>query len=95
MKPIPKHEGPVLVQWLDSGYSSGWQPVADIEPEVMVCNSVGWITASNRECLVLISHLIEPNSRAPKQGCGDMTIPRAAILNILPLARQRGGNRRA
>ena len=78
----------VLIKWLDSfGCSSNWQPLGQIEDiKPMICLSVGWIDYQNDCCVVVVPHRSEDHNGIPQQGCGDMTIPRQAILNITPLS---------
>ncbi len=81
----------VLIKWIDSfGCSSTWQPLGQIEDiKPMTCCSVGWIDYENDDCVVVIPHVSEDHNGIPQQGCGDMTIPRQAILNITPLTLPR------
>ena len=64
----------VSVRWFDSHYVPGWT-MEDIDPEPLVCDSVGWIIAETDEAIVLSSH------KAHNQRCGDMTIPKCAITS--------------
>lgn len=79
----PKIGSLVYVEWVDSyGCSSRWQSMENpIEPEMMVCKSVGWIAAKNNSMLVVVPHMTEGGG-IDKQGCGDMTIPTACIERI-------------
>lgn len=84
---IKQGKQPVMVRWLDSyGPTGRWQEIGDIHPERLVAVSVGWIVARNRESIVVVPHLIDGNDRVAKQGCGEMTIPKKAILAVCPLS---------
>ena len=75
----------VLVEWLDSHQSRGWQDVERIEEaaEPLYCRSVGWLAAENKDCKVLVPHISgERNGTVLLQGCGDMTIPTKAIIKM-------------
>ena len=77
----------VLVDWLDSyGCSSDWRLVESCNPKVLHCHSVGWILHEDEQCLVIVPHLSDPeHPSAPQQACGDMTIPRKAIVSMTDL----------
>ena len=77
----------VLVEWEDSyGCSSVWQEIPTRgEPYVLTCQSVGWITAKSKKCIVIVPHLAQNGDVQIKQGCGDMTIPTATVLQITRL----------
>ena len=76
----------VLVEWQDSyGCSSSWQELdGNISARAMVCRSLGWLRGLNSRCVTVVPHIAK-NDLA-EQGCGDMTIPAAAIIRIIPLA---------
>lgn len=77
----------VLIEWVDSYASSGWQEVSSIEPEVLVCRSVGWVIRETDSTLVVAPHLTdEDGDAAPTQANGLMTIPVCAIVSRRPLA---------
>ena len=77
----------VLIEWLDSyGCSPHWQTLEDCHAKPLVCRSVGWLLQDDADCKVIVPHLSESsNAPVPPQGCGDMTIPLAAILRISAL----------
>ena len=74
----------VLVEWVDSfGCSSDWQELAEeCQPKPIVCKSVGWLFRDGPECKVIVPHVADPPDDAPKQGCGDMTIPTNCIVSM-------------
>ena len=77
----------VLIEWLDSfGCSSDWQILESCNPKPLVCRSVGWLFYDGDDCKVIVPHVSDPaNEHAPPQGCGDMTIPAKAIVEIVDL----------
>ena len=77
----------VFIEWEDSyGCSSNWQEInPEGEPEIMLCHSVGWIIRKTRKCVVVVPHLSQNTEIAKQQGCGDMTIPTACIVRMIPL----------
>jgi len=73
----------VLVEWLDSyGCSANWQPLGSVKAEPMVCKSVGWLLHEDERYKVIVPHI----SDGTDQGCGDMTIPTAAIVSMRDLS---------
>ena len=79
----------IYVEWLDSfGCSSNWSEInndANIEPNI--CKSVGWVYFESKKCIVIIPHLSDENHAHSKpHGCGDMTIPKAAIVKMKKLS---------
>jgi hypothetical protein len=73
----------VLIEWLDSHSGRGWQDFDKIEraAEPLYCRSVGWVAKETKDCKVLVPHVSgEKNSDAVLHGCGDLTIPTAAIV---------------
>ncbi len=82
----------VYIEWLDScGCSSHWATVQDdLEVEPVICKSVGWLLFESKKCLVVVPHLSHVNFEGGKsQGCGDMTIPKAAVIKIKDLSLKR------
>lgn len=77
----------VLIEWVDSyGCSSRWAQISDVQPELMVCQSVGWLIYDDEQCKVILPHRStgdHPN--AGQQGCEDMTIPTVAVVSITDL----------
>ena len=74
----------VFIEWEDSyGCSSNWEDLPlDGIPEAMVCRSVGWILRKSNRFVVLVPHRAKNEVLGIDQGCGDMTIPIAAILTV-------------
>lgn len=77
----------VFVEWRDSyGCSSDWQEINPSgEAALMTCHSVGWLIRKNRKCVVIVPHFSQNIKVAVQQGCGDMTIPVAAIVRMTTL----------
>jgi len=77
----------VLVEWEDSlGCSSSWAPLEDSDPKVLLCRSVGWLLHDGDQCKTIVPHVTEQMTGIDRQGCGDMTIPTAAIRQIVDLS---------
>jgi len=79
----------VFVEWEDSyGCSASWQDIPDSSepPQVLICRSLGWITAQSKKCLVIVPHIAQNRDIDVKQGCGDMMIPAAAITRIIAVS---------
>jgi hypothetical protein len=83
----PKKVKLVVIEWLDSfGCSSTWTSLSDCKPQPLRCKSVGWLLHDGDDCKVLVPHIAQENGNIEQaQGCGDMTIPTAAILSIREL----------
>jgi len=71
----------VLVEWQDSRRGEGWVRLDELESTITQCRSVGWIIAKDALSVTLAGHLGEN----PDQCCGDLTIPRRAIKQIIAL----------
>jgi hypothetical protein len=75
----------VLIEWEDShGCSSDWAYIAGSKARVVICQSVGWLIHDDERCKLLVPHLTQ-SEHVKKQGCGDMTIPTAAVLRMVDL----------
>jgi len=78
----------VLIEWLDSHSGRGWQDVERLEraAEPLHCRSVGWLLVDGKNCKVIVPHISgEKNGNTILQGCGDLTIPTAAITKLTVL----------
>lgn len=78
----------VLVEWVDSHSSRGWQTMETLEraAEPLFCQSVGWLVSENKDCKVIVPHIGgERNGDQMMQGCGDLTIPAKAITKMTVL----------
>ena len=77
----------VLIEWLDSyGCSSKWQDLDGCYARPLICRSVGWLVQDRDDCKVIVPHITDSSTDTPQQGCGDMTIPTKAILQIIDLS---------
>lgn len=82
----------VLVRWVDSyGCSARWEDIDENfdAPEIVECESVGWLIYEDKNSLVVVPHIVEATKRTKRQGCGDMTIPRCAVKSIVDLEEKR------
>ena len=52
------------------------------EPETMICRSLGWVARFSRRSVVIVPHVGRNERMGVEQGCGDMTIPIAAIVRV-------------
>jgi hypothetical protein len=69
---------PVAVEWVDSHCRSGWCR-GEVEAHQLRCQSLGWVVAETRDVLVLAANITDEDE---PQRCGEMTIPKTAILNL-------------
>jgi hypothetical protein len=78
----------VLIEWVDShGPVEGWRLLDDDKPELMICESVGWLVHDGKDCKTIVPHLAgHKNKHIALQGRGDMTIPSRAIVKMTRLA---------
>ncbi len=75
----------VLIEWVDSHSGKGWQSLDELEgkAEPLFCRSVGWLVKETRDCKVIVPHISgEKNGGIVLQGCGDLAIPKKAILKV-------------
>ena len=78
----------VYIEWEDSyGCSPDWEDLENCQPVPMVCRSVGWLIHDDEKCKVVVPHMNEPDhpNAFKRQGCGDMTIPTAAVVKVVDL----------
>ena len=75
----------VLIRWRDAyGCTPNWYSMKEaIEPPPHECLSVGWRVKETDEVVVVVPHLSGEQQEigAEEQGCGDMTIPKSAIVS--------------
>lgn len=74
----------VLVVWVDScGAESGWEDIDNFShAQIMKCKSVGWLVHEDSERLVLVPHVALKDDGEFLQGCGDMVIPKMAVVGV-------------
>lgn len=76
----------VLVEWVDSHSSSGWQVIeGDIEDRALVCLSVGWLLLDGANVKVVAPHKNHPEDSASFQTNGVMTIPTCSVVRMVDL----------
>ena len=77
----------ILIEWRDAyGVGTNWAPINDVTGTCLLCYSVGWLVFQDDDCVVVVPHMSQSgHPHAVQQGCGDMTIPRSAILSIKEL----------
>jgi hypothetical protein len=79
----------VLIEWVDSHSGRGdWRDMDEFEDVAtpLYCRSVGWLVKETEQAKVIVPHIAgEANGGITLQGCGDLTIPTAAILKVIPL----------
>lgn len=76
----------VMIEWLDSYGSSGWQDVSDLGGRSLLCRSVGWLVKDSDQCKVVAPHLTDAgHDEAPPQANGVMTIPTRAVVRVYDL----------
>lgn len=78
----------MMVEWLDAHAGRGWLTADQIAnaDEPLYCRSVGWLVAKTADCMVLVPHISGQKSGEPfMTGCGDLTIPRKAIVRSFKL----------
>lgn len=78
----------VKVEWLDSyGCSTDWTPLDEIDDSRQTCTSVGYLAQEGDHTLVIVPHLSQdnPDTGHTASGCGDMAIPRQAVVRVVDL----------
>ena len=81
----------VLVEWVDSHSGRGWQDFDQLRAAstLLHCRSVGWVASEENGCVVLVPHISgEKNGDIALHGCGDLTIPKKAIVRTTVLRRR-------
>lgn len=68
----------VLVEWVDSSYSLGWQHDNEL-PSIKKCCSVGWLRSKTKDAVVLSANItMETNPHR----CCEITIPTCSITKV-------------
>ncbi len=79
----------VCIKWADSfGVSSTWVEIGDDLPnEPHYCYSSGWLIKDGKHIKIIVPHLSPENEEigARLTGCGDMSIPTSAIIEMKTL----------
>ena len=83
----------VLVEWLDSHGSSGWERLDTLTVRasgVSECHSVGWVLSREHDALTLVSHVSDETAKQlSSQAYGYMTIPNCAIVRVTKIRSRR------
>lgn len=78
---------PVYIRWKDSrGVSDHWQRVSRLDGkplEYCIVESMGFIIRQNKDAIHIAPHMIFDSEDT--QFCGDMQIPKSAIIEILDI----------
>ncbi len=80
----------VVVTWVDSmGCASTWSDIEEemTTPALPTCRSVGWVAHDSETCIVVVPHVATHEDHELDHGCGDMTIPRAAVVSVEDLVK--------
>lgn len=76
----------LLIEWTDSHSHRGspWRTLEEIQGEngVLRCLSVGWAVAESKKAVTLVPHIFGEQDDVEPCGCGELCIPRKAILSI-------------
>lgn len=73
----------VHIEWIDSTSATGWTPLSEIEEELDVTHSVGFLMNEGSHFIVL-AHSFDPSTESAN---GLMTIPRQAIEKMRTICR--------
>ncbi len=72
----------VYLEWIDSrGVSESWYYLKDLESKCCILKSVGWVIKEDRQLIHIVPHVGDD----PKQGCGDMVIPKRCVLKKIEI----------
>ena len=83
-----------LVRWRDSlGCASRWSELPDGGDQIpaIYCYSIGIVWAEDDDHIVIVPHYSpsNPDADSGENGCGDMTIPKSAIIDRKVLRRAK------
>lgn len=73
--------GPLLfVAWRDhSGYDGGWRELDELNHDVALVTSVGWLTHETDEILTIVPHVATHHDGSPTEVQGAFTIVKSCI----------------
>jgi hypothetical protein len=71
------------IEWLDSETLEGWTALSDVEAELSVTHTIGFLIHESNEFL-LVAHSYDPGTESTN---GLITIPKAAIKKSRTLCR--------
>lgn len=70
------------ITWIDSrGVGSNWDFIENIKNETCHCVSVGVVIGEDHQAITVAPHIVfKPDSSELEQVCGEMSIPKTAII---------------
>lgn len=70
----------VLIEWEDAyGCPRGWEYASDVEPNMAIIHSVGWLLKETKKYKFLVPHLNKAGTSECPQIAGYITIPVGAV----------------
>lgn len=75
----------VKVEWLDSCGPSEWTRLDELDNEVPVVVSVGFVLNEDEVAVTLVPHVMDKQEPRKRCGFGCLTIPRVAIVKTVEL----------
>lgn len=69
----------VLIEWDDATQPTGWVAPGDMDPELALCTSVGWITHRDERVIILAA------TKCDDEVMGAIRIPAKTVRKIVPL----------
>ena len=75
----------VHVIWADSSspMDSSWHSYPAAMPEVLKCESIGWLVAETKSALLIAGHVSHGAADGSvNQFSGEMTIPKSAVVRL-------------
>jgi hypothetical protein len=85
----------VAVQWADAyGVGANWEPIDELPDVEHIIYSVGWLVKDGDHVIVLVPHVSPANDQIDSylNGCGDMSIPKSQVRNMVVLIPARPKN---
>jgi hypothetical protein len=71
-----------VIEWVDSSGAGHWKTLPQSKPPSLTrCISVGWVIGETKECVEIASTWSPEDDTTDEQCCGDMTIPKVAIVS--------------
>jgi hypothetical protein len=84
-----------IIEWVDSeGVGQNWQEIdSSVKRKLVTCFSFGFVCNESDEAITVFPHYAHANEHYKQgQGCGEMTIPKVAILSRSVVAVLDEGN---
>jgi hypothetical protein len=81
----------VFVEWVDSRRGEGWTRLDELKvgQAITLCKSVGWLVSKDSSSITIAGNIGDN----PEQCCGDLSIPKRAIIRIKNLQEPRFARR--